>query len=220
MIPVVSIVGRSNRGKTTFIEKLIPELTQRGYRLATIKHDVHGFEIDHPGKDSYRHKAAGATISLISSPARLALVSDSDHDLTIDELRQRFIGGVDLILTEGYKRESFPKIEVFRPQGPDDLPLCSLDDQVVAIVTDTPVSLPLPQFPLDDAAVVADFIAARFLKPQSNPTIRLTVGGRNVPLNHFLSRFLRATLISMIGNLKWCDQLESEEIVITVSPKL
>nr|NIR17513.1 molybdopterin-guanine dinucleotide biosynthesis protein B [Desulfobacterales bacterium]NIW15817.1 molybdopterin-guanine dinucleotide biosynthesis protein B [Candidatus Bathyarchaeota archaeon] len=109
---IVSIVGKSGSGKTTLLEKLIPELTGMGLKVGTIKHDVHGFEIDHPGKDSWRHKQAGSRITIISSPQRIGMVMDVDHDHTLDELAS-FFSGVDIILTEGYKRENKPKIEIF-----------------------------------------------------------------------------------------------------------
>jgi molybdopterin-guanine dinucleotide biosynthesis protein B len=89
MIPVVSVVGKSNSGKTTLIEKMIGELVRRGYRVATIKHNLHGFEIDHEGKDSWRHKQAGARTTVIASPHRVAVVEDVEKDLDIGELVDR-----------------------------------------------------------------------------------------------------------------------------------
>ena len=117
MIPMISVVGTSDSGKTTLLEKVVKELSSRGWRIATIKHDVHGFEIDHEGKDSWRHKRAGAHMTIISSPSKIAMVQDSDHDLTLNEIRDRFVRDVDLITTEGYKREAKPKIEVYRPEA-------------------------------------------------------------------------------------------------------
>src|SRR5512147_944366 len=114
MIPIISIVGKSDSGKTTLIEKLVPELTRRGYRVATIKHDVHGFEVDREGKDSWRHKQAGAHTVIISSPEKLAIIRDVDHDADLAELRDRYVQDVDIILSEGFKRNQQPKIEVFR----------------------------------------------------------------------------------------------------------
>ncbi|MFH0822674.1 MAG: molybdopterin-guanine dinucleotide biosynthesis protein B, partial [Pseudomonadota bacterium] len=98
MIPIVSIVGKSDVGKTTLIEKIIGTLRNRGYRVATIKHDAHSFEIDHKGKDSWRHKHAGSTMTVISSKEKIAVVADSDHDRTLDEIREKFIHGVDIII--------------------------------------------------------------------------------------------------------------------------
>ena len=114
MIPIISIVGKSDSGKTTLLEKLVPELTRRGYRIATIKHDVHGFEVDQEGKDSWRHKQAGAHTVVISSPNKIALIRDVEKDLNLEEIRERLIQDVDLILSEGYKKDVQPKIEVFR----------------------------------------------------------------------------------------------------------
>src|SRR3989304_10168370 len=100
MIPIISIVGKSDVGKTTLIEKLIPELKNRGYRVATIKHDVHGFDMDIEGKDSWRHKKAGADTVIISSPAKVGIVKDVERDLMLEELRGRYIQNVDIIISE------------------------------------------------------------------------------------------------------------------------
>jgi molybdopterin-guanine dinucleotide biosynthesis adapter protein len=164
MIPIVSIVGKSDVGKTTLLEKLVKELRDRGYRIATIKHDAHSFEIDHPGKDSWRHKQAGAAMTVISSREKLALVADTDHDLTLDEIRERFIEGVDLILSEGYKREIHPKIEVFRHEHRPEM-LCTDDDNLVAVAGNPPnPPKHVPVFDLDEPQTLADFIEERFLK--------------------------------------------------------
>ena len=97
--PIVSFVGRSGAGKTTLIERLIPELRAMGVGVGTVKHDVHGFEIDYPGKDSWRHKQAGSSVTLISSPHRIGMVMDVDHDYTLDDLAP-FFSGVDIILAK------------------------------------------------------------------------------------------------------------------------
>src|SRR4030042_3390165 len=123
MIPIVSIVGKSDSGKTTLIEKLLPELGRRGYRVATVKHDVHGFEVDREGKDSWRHKKAGAHTVVLSSPQKVAVIRDVERDLTLEEIREKFIRDVDLILSEGYKNDVQPKIEGFRKGKYKDL-LC------------------------------------------------------------------------------------------------
>jgi len=100
MIPIISIVGKSEVGKTTLLERLIAELKGRGYRIGTIKHDTHGFEIDKPGKDSWRHARAGSDAVLISSSEKLALIKRVDRERTLDELLA-YMGDVDLVLTEG-----------------------------------------------------------------------------------------------------------------------
>ena len=162
-IPIVSIVGKSNSGKTTLIEKLIAELTGRGWRVATIKHNRHGFDIDHEGKDSYRHKKAGAKMTVVSSPHSLALVTDVDRDYSFAEIRNRFIADVDIIVTEGFKVNDYPKIEVFRSELRREL-ISSKDDGLIAVASDVPMNIDVPCFDLNHAGPIADFIEARFLK--------------------------------------------------------
>jgi len=163
MIPIVSIVGKSGSGKTTLIEKLIPELVRRVYKVATVKHDVHGFEVDREGKDSWRHKKAGAHTVVISSPLKLALIRDANHDADLTELRDQYIADVDLILSEGFKKNKYPKIEVFRPEMHRDL-LCTKEDDLVAIATNRPLPSDVPCFDLNDAPGLVDLIEERFLK--------------------------------------------------------
>jgi molybdopterin-guanine dinucleotide biosynthesis protein B len=162
MIPIISIVGKSDSGKTTLIEKLLPELTRRGYRVATVKHDIHGFEVDQEGKDSWRHKQAGAHTVVISSPHKVALIRDVEKDLTLEELREKLIQDVDLILSEGYKKDVQPKIEVFRKEKHKE-PLCTQEDHLVAIVSNQPFEIGVPYFHLEDMKGLADFIEKQFL---------------------------------------------------------
>lgn len=164
MIPIVSIVGKSDSGKTTLIEKVVRELANRGFKIATIKHDAHRFEIDHEGKDSWRHKKAGSVLTIISSPEKLALVQDTNHDHTLAELRDKFITDADLIISEGYKRETQPKIEVYRSEVHKEL-LCTADDNLVAIAgnpTGAPAGVPV--FDLDDPVALCDFMVERFIR--------------------------------------------------------
>ena len=167
--PIVSIVGFSGSGKTTLLEKLIRELATRGYRVGTVKHDVHGFEMDKPGKDSWRHKQAGAVATIISSPRQIGMVMDVDHDLHPDELK-RFFSNVDIVFTEGYKEGDKPKVEIFRA-GLRDEPLCKDDNHLIALVTDTTVELRVPHFSLDDVKGLGDFLVSRFdIKPEKTFT--------------------------------------------------
>ncbi len=163
MIPIVSIVGKSNSGKTTLLEKLIAELTAKGHRVATIKHNKHGFNIDHEGKDSYRHKKAGARMTVVSSPQQLALVQDVDHDHSFEEIRDKFISGVDIILTEGFKVNDYPKIEVYRACLKRDL-ISKKEDGLIAVATDIKLEVDVPCFDINDSKMIANFIAEKFLK--------------------------------------------------------
>jgi molybdopterin-guanine dinucleotide biosynthesis adapter protein len=163
-IPIVSIVGYSNSGKTTLIEKMIPELKRRGFRVATIKHNRHGFEIDHEGKDSWRHRRAGATLTVLASPGKAAVIADTEGDLSLEELADRFIDGVDVILTEGFKKNPHPKIEVYRkPLGREFI--SRGDPSLLAVAGDCPEGVFVPCYGLDDIAGLADVIAQKVLRP-------------------------------------------------------
>ena len=213
MIPIVSIVGKSDSGKTTLIEKLLPELTRRGYRIATVKHDVHGFEVDREGKDSWRHKQAGAHTVIISSPRKVALIRDVERDLTLEEIRGRLIQDVDLIISEGYKKDVQPKIEIFRKEVHQEL-LCKAEDHLVAIVSNQPFNIGVPCFDLDDMKGLGDFIEHTFLKREQGDTVSLKVNGKVVPLTSFVSDFVASTVTGMVSALKGCANPKQIDIHI------
>lgn len=163
MVPVVSFVGNSGVGKTTFLEKLIGVLKARGYRVAAIKHDVHSFEIDYPGKDSWRLTRAGSDIVVLASREKLALVEIPPEEPELDDLVGMVSDRVDIVLTEGYRGAAAMKIEVSRAAHSHAL-TARLDD-LIAIVTDARFDYPVPQFDLNDADSVADFLTRRFALP-------------------------------------------------------
>ena len=162
MIPVVSFVGKSGSGKTTLIEKIIPELTREGWRVATIKHSHRGFDIDREGKDSWRHRKAGARMTVMSSPEQIASIETPERDLGIGELRDRYIHDVDIILTEGFKGNPCPKIEVFRATLNRDM-LCSRKDNLIAVASDEQMNIDVPFINIDDAEGIAQLIIDLFL---------------------------------------------------------
>ena len=160
MPQMISIVGRSQSGKTTLIEKLIPALKRRGYKIGTIKHSHHIFDFDKTGKDSWRHKDAGAETVIIASPGKIAMVKN-DYLGSLDGL-QRFFDDLDLIITEGYKKEDKPKIEVVRAARHADV-LLENDKHLVAVVSDVELQLNVPVFDLEDVDRLADFIEKKYL---------------------------------------------------------
>jgi len=160
VIPIISVVGKSEVGKTTLLEKLVAELKQRGYRVAAVKHDIHGFEIDRPGKDSWRLAQAGSDSIVIASPKRLALIKRLDREMALSEIAA-LLTDVDIILTEGYKRGDAPKIEVSRREKGGEL-LCT-PDELVALVSDQLFDLDVPQFGLDDTTRIVDWLEGKFL---------------------------------------------------------
>jgi len=156
---IFGLAGWSGSGKTTLMVRLIPVLVARGVTLSTMKHAHHAFDIDRPGKDSYEHRAAGATEVMISSNARWALMHElrTAPEATVEELIAH-MSPVDLLLIEGFKSHAHPKLEVHRPALGKPL-LCTDDPHVVAIATDAPVpSVRLPHFDLNDTDGIADFI--------------------------------------------------------------
>jgi len=165
--PVVSIVAKSGTGKTTLLEKLIAELKTRGYRVGAVKHDAHSFSIDHEGKDSWRLTRAGADTMLITSPEKVAMVKQNpkDQEPELADTIARYCGDLDIILTEGFKRSSMPKIEVSRKQRSERL-LCrdeEHDPSLIAVAADRPLELDVPVYDINDAAGLSDFIVKHFL---------------------------------------------------------
>ncbi len=212
-IPIISIVGKSDSGKTTLIEKLLPELSKRGYRIATVKHDVHGFEVDREGKDSWRHKQAGAHSVVISSPTKAALIRDVESDMSLDEIREKLIRDVDLILSEGYKKDVQPKIEVFRKEKHKEL-LCTQKDHLVAIASNRKFNVGVPCFDLEDVGGLAEFIEKEFLKTKKENQVLLRVNGNPVSMTPFVRDFVTGTVKGMLSALKGCDEPKRIEIDI------
>lgn len=155
---VIGIAGFSGSGKTTLIEKVIPELVKGGLRVSLIKHAHHDFDVDHPGKDSYRHRMAGCTEVLVSSPKRWALMHElrGAAEPPLQEQLKQF-APCDVVIVEGYKNQPIPKVEVHRKAARAPF-LYPEDSNVVAIATDEPLDVPLPQIDLDDPEAVARFI--------------------------------------------------------------
>ncbi|MDM8166229.1 molybdopterin-guanine dinucleotide biosynthesis protein B [Roseovarius sp.] len=152
------VVGWKNAGKTGLMERLVSEITGRGISVSTVKHAHHTFDVDHPGKDSHRHRVAGAREVLLASRKRIALMHElrDEAEPTLEVLLQR-LGPVDLVLVEGYKRDAHPKVEAHRAVTGN--PLIATDDPTVrAVASDTLLELDRPVFDLDDTGAIADFI--------------------------------------------------------------
>ncbi len=159
--PILSIVGKSKSGKTTLLEKIIVELKRRGYHIATIKHHSHpGFEIDVPGKDTWRHAQAGSDIVVIAAPDKIATIQKLVHELNLDDIAAS-LPPVDIILTEGYKQAGKPTLEVLRAAR--GLEIVSDLGQLVGIATDTRLDVTIPQFNLNEPEPIVDFIENTFI---------------------------------------------------------
>ena len=170
MIPVVSIVARSGTGKTTFLEKLIPILKERGYKVGVVKHAHHTIDIDKPGKDSFRLREAGATEVIINAPNQMALIREQETELPLKEILGYF-READLILLEGYKGENIPKIEIFRTGAGHPEPLFIQGDSPIALVSDKHFpGLPFSLLSLDNVRAVADLIEKEILNKKQSPS--------------------------------------------------
>ena len=160
--PVVCVVGKKKSGKTTFIEKLLPELRALGLSVGTVKHDAHSFEMDVEGKDSWRHRRAGAETVVVSSPEQVAVIKTVSKEMWLDEIVDEFFADRQLVVAEGYFRSDLPKIEVHRSDVHAH-PLCDRGNEAergcIAMVSDVALDTDLPVFGLDEAKQVAALIA-------------------------------------------------------------
>ena len=165
-VKAVAFIARSGTGKTTLMERVLPELLNRGFRVGAMKHDAHRFDIDHPGKDSHRLTAAGAGTMLITSAEKLALVKKHLESPPPEELLQAYFSDMDLVLVEGFSRSGFPKIELHR-KGKNDPLICrgeNHDPGLMAVASDEPLELDVPVLNLNEPRSVADFIEAKLLR--------------------------------------------------------
>jgi len=163
--PIICIVGKKKSGKTTFIEKLVPELKALGISVGTIKHDAHSFDMDHEGKDSWRHRKAGAETVVVSSPTKIAMIKTVEHEMSLSELAECMFADRQLIIAEGYFRSDQPKMEVHR-QAAHSEPLCNSQNEadmgLIAMITDANRDPDNPVCGLGDAGDVAAWLARRY----------------------------------------------------------
>ena len=212
MAPVVSFVGKSGTGKTTLLEKLIEELTARGYRVGVIKHTVHHAEFDGKGKDTLRHRQAGASPVAIDSPGLLAVFQPLDEALSLEQIADQYFTTADIIITEGFKREKEPQFVVLGDSAenmPDPRPA-----NMIGVVCDAPVDVDVPVFSRADVAPIADMIQETFLKKVSRSEVRLWVDGKFVPLKPFVKAFVGQTVKGMLNALKGVKAPEKIHIKI------
>ena len=158
---IFGVVGWKNAGKTGLMERLVSEITARGFTVSTVKHAHHSFDVDHEGKDSFRHRAAGASEVLLASRNRVALMQEmrGAEEPDLAALLKR-LSPVDLVLVEGYKRDSHAKVEAHRAETGNPL-IAPEDATIKAVASDVPLSLERPVFDLNDTVAIADFILAQ-----------------------------------------------------------
>ncbi|MDP8254631.1 MAG: molybdopterin-guanine dinucleotide biosynthesis protein B [Candidatus Alcyoniella australis] len=221
MIPLISIVGRSGSGKTTYLEKLLPELKARGLSVAAVKHYAHGFEMDHEGKDTWRLRRAGADHVLLAGPGAAGMIAGFEGEIDVYEAVSRYLPRCDLVITEGYKHGSAPKIELLRSAVGRELICDGPDQRLVAVITDyDELECDVPRFGLDDPSALADWLIAEFVEPARRTTrAELRVDGRRVELKPFVERMLAHGLSGMIEPLRGCDDGRSIELRVELAQK-
>jgi len=215
MPPIVSVIGRSKSGKTTLIEKLVPELKSRGYRVATIKHVPQGVTSDESGKDNWRHLQAGSEVTAISSPDKIVIVKPVEQDSALDDVAHLFGDDYDIILAEGFKQDNASKIEVHRKDNSS--PLEGIK-KLIAIVTDEPLETKTRQFSLEDINGLVDLLENGFIKPQAE-RISLYVNNNPVTLTVFPKQIITNVLLAMVSSLKGIGEIESLQVFLRRKPR-
>ena len=210
MRPIISIVGKSKSGKTTLLESLIAELKRRGHKVAVIKHVADDFELDEEGKDSWRFSQAGSEVVAVSSSHKLAVIKQVERDLSPQELSRLIRWDYDLILTEGFKQANTIKIEIHRKEQGKEL--LSPPKQLLAIVTDEPLDVDVPQFSKNEIQGLADFIENWLLAQPKGDDIELFINDAYIPTNLFVKNLLARTLVAMVSALKGVTEVKSLHI--------
>lgn len=206
MLPIISVVGKSNSGKTTLLEALITELKGRGYKIAVMKHSAEDVELDRVNKDTWRFSQAGSEISAISSGHKLAVFKRLERDFSPEELSRLIVWDCDLILTEGFKRSKYPKIEVHRQEQGKDL--VSPVGELLAVVTDEPLEVAVPQLSKGEVKKLADLIEI-FLSQRNEDDIDLLINGTYTQLDPSTRRRLTKNLIDAVSSLDDARDLKS-----------
>jgi molybdopterin-guanine dinucleotide biosynthesis protein B len=212
MVPIISFVGRHNSGKTTFLEKVVRGLKEKGYNVAVIKHHKGGFEIDTRGTDTWRLAQAGSDVVVISSPDKVAMIKKPKQEMTLDQIKEMVQYGVDIVISEGYKFDDKPKIEVFRSEVSDKI--LSDEKDLVALVTDRRFDIEVPQFSFDDADGIVELIIEKFLKNNTGAEVSLIVNGAPVDMKPFIQNMFINTISGLVAALHGTEN--AREIRVTV----
>jgi len=210
MPPIVSIIGKSEAGKTTLVEKLVRELKSRGYRVATIKDAPQGMSFNEPDKDSWRHIQAGSEATAVSTPDKIVLIKPVTQAITLDEIAHLLGEDYDIILTEGFKHGSAPKIEVHRRQAGS--PFSGIK-KLIAIATDETLATKMRQFSLDDIKGLADLLEEGFIKPQRE-RVSLYINSVPISLTLFPRQVITNVVLALASCLKGVGEVRSLEIFL------
>jgi molybdopterin-guanine dinucleotide biosynthesis protein MobB len=210
MRTIVSFVGKSGSGKTTLLEKVITELKQRGYKVAIIKHSHHQNDLDTAEKDTWRFTKAGTVYSAINSLDHLAIYHRMDDFFDPQDISNYILWDYDILLTEGFKGSNYPKIEVHNSQLGKDL--VTDPALLLAVVTDEPLVLNVPQLTRDDVKGVADIIEKTILSHKGELDLTMVINGKAAPVNPFMQDLVARTLCAWIPGLTHDNEINSLHI--------
>jgi molybdopterin-guanine dinucleotide biosynthesis protein B len=210
MRSIISIVGKSHSGKTTLLEKLIAELKRRGYKIAIVKHSHHKDDLDVAEKDTWRFTKAGSELSAINSLDHLAIYRHMDDFFDPQDISNYVLWDYDIILTEGFKGSSYPKIEVHRAEQGNDL--VSDPKLLLGVVTDEPLDVNVPQFSREDVSGIADIIEKKIAADKNKMDMDLVFNDARIPVSPQLKDALTRTLSAMIPELQKNGELKSLHI--------
>lgn len=217
---ILSVVGYSNSGKTSLLEKVIPILKAKGYSVGVIKHTGHAFSLDQPGKDTHKFGKAGADGVVLIGSGQIGYLGklEETEAMLLDRIEQSFFHDRDIILTEGFKQGDKPKIVVMT-KGKEEQLLQEIKGSIVATVGEKPVRSDLPHFKPDDPEGLVQILEDRFLKDRTRPSIRVILDGKNIPMNHFVQEIVKSGLMGMLSPLKGFKDSRVIEVKIQLPDK-
>ena len=210
MIPAVAFVGPSQVGKTTLIERLIPELASRSLRVATVKHAGHGVTLDTPGKDSWRFSQCGSDPVVVAS-GEVAFLAQHGRPIEVEPLLRLVEDEADVALVEGFQRSALPRIEVHRQEVSAGPPIPH--DALIAVVTDEPLDVDAPQFSFDDIPDIAGLLV-RHIVPMLDDDVRALVNGKQLFLKPFMKLLIARTTLGMMSAMKGAGDIRTLELGI------
>jgi molybdopterin-guanine dinucleotide biosynthesis protein MobB len=216
MQSIISFVGKSSSGKTTLLEKVIAELKNRGYKVAIVKHSHHKDDLDTAAKDTWRFTQAGTELSAINSLDHLAIYRRMDSFFDPQDISNFVLWDYDILLTEGFKGSHYPKIEVHRAEQGKDL--VTDPKLLLAVVTDEPLDVKVPQLSREDVSGIADIIEKTINSHKGETDLTLIINGKSTPIPPQLKDTLSRTLSAMIPDLQNNGNIKSLHISMRRKP--